>query len=163
MRSMPAKSVFAGFRACSDYWRLTLRCLASASSARTTANQSLQLWSFQETSIDRDERQRMRWPDIWAVLLVSLPWLLLIGGGISMCVLYERGERIGPVGYTILAIMLVPQMVVILVLLWWRDSGFNCGRCGRPFSSRELPKIRQTGRCPGCGQTVPMEDLKDLE
>jgi DNA-directed RNA polymerase subunit RPC12/RpoP len=97
-------------------------------------------------------------------LLLSLPWLLLIGGGISMCVLYEPGEQIGTLGYTILTIMLFPQLVLIGMLLWaGEESGFGCALCGRQFYSRELAKILLNGQCPGCGQSVPKADLEDGE
>jgi hypothetical protein len=48
---------------------------------------------------------------IWTVLLVLLvchPFLILIGGGISMSVLYERGQKVeDAVGRTIIAFMLI--------------------------------------------------------
>jgi hypothetical protein len=126
---------------------------------------------LQETPIDRNEwRPRARQPKIWekgAALLVLLPWLLLIGGGISMCVLYQPGERIGTVGYVILAIMLVPLLAALLGTLvlcsWWRYLDLDCTWCGRSFYATDLPTLLQTGRCPGCGQPVPGDDLQDLE
>jgi hypothetical protein len=83
-----------------------------------------------------------------------------------MCVLYEPGERIGTVGYVILAIMLVPLSAFLLVLVvwstWWRCLDLECTWCGRSFYSTDLKELLRTARCPGCGQLVPVEDLEDL-
>lgn len=106
---------------------------------------------------------------ILAAVLVSLPWLFLIGGGISMCVLYGPGERIDAIGYVILAVMITPLLAFYMLAIiwsWWRphpDLDVDCTWCGRSLFSHELPKLRQTRRCPGCGHTVPSEDLEDLE
>jgi endogenous inhibitor of DNA gyrase (YacG/DUF329 family) len=81
-----------------------------------------------------------------------------------MCVLYEPGDPIDTLGYTILTIMLFPQLVLVGVLLWaGEEPGFECAQCGRPFYSRELATIRLNRQCPGCGQSVPTADLDDSE
>lgn len=99
---------------------------------------------------------------MWIILLALFPWLFLIGVGLSMCVLYRPGERIGTVGYVILIVMFVPLLVAALaaiVLNWWRPYlDLNCTWCGRAFYSTDRPQIMQTGLCPGCGQPVPDED-----
>jgi len=91
--------------------------------------------------------------------------LVLIGGGVSMCVLYAPGERIGTVGYCILAVMFAAIFVVvsvpIVVYVWWRYLDLNCIECGRPFYAADLPQLRQSSRCPGCGQAISVEDLED--
>ena len=91
--------------------------------------------------------------------------LVLIGGGISMCVLYEPGERIGTVGYCILALMFAAIFVVvsvpIVVYVWWRYLDLNCIGCGRPLYAADLPMLRETGRCPGCGHAISAEELED--
>lgn len=123
---------------------------------------------FQETPIDPHERQQHRQqPSKWVVLLALLPWLFLVGGGISMCVLYKPGEKIGTVGYWILAIMVAPLLAtgVLAIALSWRRRylDFDCTWCGRQFFSTDLPMILETRHCPGCGQTLPVEDLDGLE
>ena len=123
---------------------------------------------FQETPIDPHERQQQkRQPSKWVVLLALLPWLFLVGGGISMCVLYAPGEKIGTVGYCILAIMVTPLLAagVLAIMLSWRRRylDLDCTWCGRPFYTCDLPEILRTRLCPACGQTVPVEDLEDLE
>jgi hypothetical protein len=55
------------------------------------------------------------------VILVSSPFILLLGGGIAMCCLYKPGERIGSLGYWILAVMLTPYFLMILLMLVWRE------------------------------------------
>jgi hypothetical protein len=127
---------------------------------------------MQETLIDPHEREHRK-PQLgkWTVLLallVLLPWLLLIGGGITMCVLYAPGERIGTAGYVILAIMILPWLVanawaMILCWRWEQYLDLDCISCGRPFFSKDLPELRQNGCCPACGQAVSVEDLQDLE
>jgi len=118
--------------------------------------------SLEGMPVDRNERrQRNHSRHQWVAVLALLPWLSLIGGGISMCVLYKPGERIGTVGYCILAVMLAPVLITIPLCLWRRYLDLDCMWCGRPFFSTDLPKLLQTGRCPGCGQTVPAEDLED--
>ncbi len=121
--------------------------------------------------MDRHDRQPPgRPPDKWAALLTLLallPWLLVIGGGISMCLLYEPGERIDAIGYGILGFIFLALLVGLLVPIvassWRRYLDIDCRWCGRPFYSSDRRRIRQTGCCPGCGRSVPREDLEDLE
>ena len=84
-----------------------------------------------------------------------------------MCVLYEPGERIDVVGYGILAFMfaalLVGLLLPIAVNIRKRYVDIDCTYCGRPLYSTDVPRIRQTGCCPGCGQAIPREDLEDVE
>jgi DNA-directed RNA polymerase subunit RPC12/RpoP len=84
-----------------------------------------------------------------------------------MSVLYKPGERIGTVGYVILAIMIVPLLVAMLAAIvlnsWRRYLELDCTWCGRSFYSTDMPAILATGRCPDCGHPVPGEDFQDLE
>jgi hypothetical protein len=97
----------------------------------------------EETAIDRNEwRSRKHAVRSWVGLLALLPWLLLIGGGVSMCVVYEPRERIGAVGYCILTVMVVPQLAVILLCLWRRDLDFTA----RPVAGRLRPRTCRGSR-----------------
>jgi hypothetical protein len=58
---------------------------------------------------------------MFAVICVIAAYVLLLGGGVTMCCLYAPGERIDARGYWILAIMLVPQLLIVLRLLIWRE------------------------------------------
>jgi hypothetical protein len=99
------------------------------------------------------------------ILVCLSPWWLPVIGGLSLCVLYEPGERLTSLGYGLLVATLAPLVIVNLVtafLHWWRPYlDVNCTWCGRPFFANDLPTILQTERCPGCGQPVPREDFED--
>jgi hypothetical protein len=123
---------------------------------------------LQERPIDRNDGQpKTRRRDKWLVLLLLVTYLFPIGGGLILGVLYQRGEPIGTAGYVILAVMFLPLLATLLTGLalgkWQPSLDVDCTWCGREFYSTDLPTLLQTGRCPGCGQAVPADDLQDLE
>jgi hypothetical protein len=83
-----------------------------------------------------------------------------------MCVLFEPGERIDTVGYGIFACMFAALLVGLLlpIAVNWRKRylDIDCGWCGCPFYSSDLPRIRQSGCCPSCGRSVPPEGLVEV-
>ena len=96
-----------------------------------------------------------------------LPWLLLIGGGICLALLYDRRQRIGAAGYCILTVMLLPWLAINL---WGLIScrrqerllDVDCLACSQPLAVRDLPALQQTGLCPKCGQAISREVLEDV-
>ena len=103
----------------------------------------------------------------WVVVLALLPWITFVGGGMSMCVLYEPGERVDGLGYSILAFMVTPLLIWAIVVVGdnWRRPylDVDCTWCGRSFYGPDLPAILQTHACPHCDRPVPSEDLDELK
>jgi hypothetical protein len=72
-------------------------------------------------------------------LVVLSPFLILLAGGITMCCLYRPGERIGPVGYWIVSIMLADSFFIVLAALLGRPPDTEAGEADEPESEARWP------------------------